>query len=65
MSEHADPGPAQRAVPWTRREDSTTHQLGTIGQRRAAAEEKLARHLKEEHHLAAEHPPPTEKSPDV
>jgi hypothetical protein len=46
MSEPTDPGPTQRPAPWTRREDLTTHQMRTIGQRRAAAEEKLARHLK-------------------
>jgi hypothetical protein len=65
LSEHPNPGPAQRAAPWRSREDLTTHQLRTVGQRRADAEEKLARHLKEAHHLAAEHPPATEKSPDV
>lgn len=65
MSEHTEPGPAQRAAPWRRREDLTTHQMRTVGQRRAAAEEKLARHLKEAHHLAGEHLPAAEISPDV
>jgi hypothetical protein len=61
MSEHTEPGPggpgpAQHAAPARRREDLTTHQMRTIGQRRAAAEEKLARHLKEAHHAAGEQP---------
>ena len=52
MSEHTEPGPAERAAPWRRREDLTTHQLRAVGQRRADAEEKLARHLKEARHPA-------------
>ena len=64
MSEHTEPGPAERAAPWRRREDLTTHQLRAVGQRRADAEEKLARHLKEARHPAGEHPAAGEKSPD-
>jgi hypothetical protein len=61
MSEHTEPGPggpvpAQDAAPARRREDLTTHQMRTIGQRRTDAEEKLARHLKEAHHTAGEQP---------
>lgn len=65
MSEHTKPGPAQRAAPWRSLEDLTTHQLRAVGQRRADAEEKLARHLKEANHPTGEHPPAVEKSPDV
>jgi hypothetical protein len=70
MSEHTEPGaggpgPAQRAAPARRREDLTTHQMRTVGQRRADAEEKLALHLKEAHHPAAKHPMAAEKSPDA
>jgi hypothetical protein len=57
MSEHTDPGPggggsprAQCAGQQGRREKLTTHQMRTIWQRRADAEEKLARHLKEARH---------------
>ena len=72
MSEHTEPGPdaggarrAQRAGHQRRREDLTTHQMRTVGQRRADAEEKLARHLKEAHHPAGEQPPTAEKSPNA
>jgi hypothetical protein len=71
MSEHTQsgpdavgPGPAQRAGHQRRREDLSTHQMRTVGQRRADAEEKLARHLKEAHHPAEERPPTVENSPD-
>jgi hypothetical protein len=61
MSEHTEPGavgsgPAQRAAQARRREDLSTHQMRTVGQRRADAEEKLARHLKEAHRPATDHP---------
>ena len=66
MSEHTEsgpyaaaPGPAQLAG-HQRREDLTTRQLRTIGQRRADAEQKLARHLKEAHHPAGGHAPAAE-----
>jgi hypothetical protein len=41
------------------RENVSTRQMRTVGQRRHDAEEKLARHLEEarHHHPAAEHPP--------
>jgi hypothetical protein len=69
MSEHTEPGaggpgPAQRAAPARRREDLTTHQMRTVGQRRADAEEKLALHLKEAPRPAEEQPPTVEESPD-
>ncbi|MET3923183.1 hypothetical protein [Arthrobacter sp. UYEF20] len=71
MSEHTAPGPdaigarpAQRAGHQGRREDLTTHQMRTIGQRRSDAEEKLARHLKEGRHPAGEHPPAMERPAD-
>jgi hypothetical protein len=72
MSEQteSDPGAGgsrstQRAGHQWRREDLTTHQLRTIGQRRADAEEKLARHLREARHLAGEHYPAGEMTPDA
>ncbi|MDF9750459.1 hypothetical protein M2428_001910 [Arthrobacter sp. ES3-54] len=71
MSEHTEPGPdavragrAQRAGHQGRREDLTTHQMRTIGQRRADAEEKLARRLKEGRHPAGVHSPAVERSTD-
>jgi hypothetical protein len=65
MSEHTEsgaggPGPAQSTTPARRREDLTTHQMRTVGQRRADAEEKLARHLKEAHRPAEDHSPTAE-----
>jgi hypothetical protein len=39
--------------------------MRTVGQRRADAEEKLARHLKEAHRPAEDRSPTAEKSPDV
>lgn len=69
MSGYTEPSPgtggggrAQRAGHQGRREDLTTHQMRTIGQRRADAEEKLARHLKEAHQPAGEPPPAAEKA---
>lgn len=61
MSEYTEPGrdaagAAQRAGHQRRREDLTTRQLLSVGQRRADAEEELARYLKEAHHPAAKHP---------
>ncbi|MGO4807925.1 hypothetical protein AB4089_22735 [Arthrobacter sp. 2MCAF15] len=72
MSEHTEPGPggpgpAQHPAPRRHREDLAPHQMRTVGQRRADAEEKLARHLKEAqaHHPAAEHPSAAKESPDA
>ncbi|MET3922806.1 hypothetical protein [Arthrobacter sp. UYEF20] len=64
MSEHTEPGP-YTVGPWRahladqrrRREDLTARQMRTIGQRRADAEGKLARHLKEAHHRPEVSPP--------
>lgn len=71
MSEHTEPGPgavragwAQRAGHQGPREDLTTHQMRTIGQRRADAEEKLARRLKEARRPAGVHSPAVERSTD-
>jgi len=52
--------------PRPHRENVSTRQMRTIGQRRHDAEEKLARHLEQArlHHDAIEHPPeqmPTEE----
>lgn len=65
MSEHTEPGagglrPGQPAGHQRRREDLTTQQMRTVGQRRADAEEKLARHLREANHPAGGHPPKAE-----
>jgi hypothetical protein len=72
MSEHteSDPGAGgsrstQRGGQQWRREDLSTHQLRTIGQRRADAEEKLARHLREARHPAGEHHLAGEMTPDA
>jgi hypothetical protein len=71
MSEQAEPdsetlgtGRTHRAERQGRREDLSTHQMRTIGQRRADAEEKLARHLREARHPAGEHPAAAEISAD-
>jgi uncharacterized protein YfcZ (UPF0381/DUF406 family) len=65
MSEHAEPGPgAGETGHQGRREDLTTHQMRTVGQRRADAEEKLARHLKQARHPATEQPLVQEESAD-
>jgi hypothetical protein len=64
MSEHSDPVPGvggsqgiQRARHQGRRENLTTHQTRTVWQRRADAEEKLARHLQEARRRAGEPSP--------
>lgn len=68
MGEHTEPGrsstgpgPTRLTGHQRRREDLTPHQLRTIGQRRADAEEKLARHLREAQHLPGKRPAAAEK----